>query len=80
MRAFADGGFILTLSDYKVDLASAGLELGVSGQVLESYHKKKWVTIGADTPTRVCQGGIVAIRVKGVYDLCNWDIDKNFIA
>lgn len=80
VRVFADRGFILTLSDFRMDLATAGLELGIAGQVLESYHKGKWITIRTDTPIPVCQGSIVAIRVKGISDLYNWDIDKKFTA
>jgi hypothetical protein len=61
-----------------MDFGAVGLELGVAGQVLESYHRGKWVRIGSETPTRAAKGGILAIRVAGVRDLYNWDIDNRF--
>ena len=60
-------------------LGEAGLELGVRGQVLESYHKHKWMTISSETPNRVTKGGILAVRLKGVDGLYNWEIDKHYI-
>jgi hypothetical protein len=80
VHVFGDKGFILTLSDFRMDLATAALELGIAGQVLELYCQGNWITIRSDTPIHVCQGSIVAIRVKGVSDLYNWDVDKKFIA
>jgi hypothetical protein len=77
--AFADKGFILTLSDYRMDLGAVGLELGVSGTILEVYRNGKWVMVSSDTPIPITKGGILAIRAEGVTDVYNWDIDKKFI-
>jgi hypothetical protein len=60
-------------------LGAAGLELGVAGQVLEAYYKGKWRRIASDTPICVLKGGIVAVKLESVEDICNWDIDKDFL-
>jgi hypothetical protein len=60
-------------------LGQAGLELGIGGQELEAYHKGKWVAVTSDTPICVTKGGLLAVRRRGVEDLYNWDIDKNFV-
>jgi hypothetical protein len=60
-------------------LGEAGLELGVGAQVLEAYHKRKWMTISSETPIRVTKGGILVLRLKGAEDLYNWEIDKHYI-
>jgi hypothetical protein len=54
-------------------LGEAGLELGIGAQVLEAYHKRKWMTISSKTPIRVTKG------VEGVENLYNWEIDKHYI-
>jgi hypothetical protein len=57
-------------------LGQGGLELGVSGQELEAYHKGKWVAVASDTPICATKERLLAIRQHSVKDLYNWDIDK----
>jgi hypothetical protein len=60
-------------------LGEAGLELDIGAQVLEAYHKCKWMTISSEMPICVTKGGILVLRLKGVEDLYNWEIDKHYI-
>ena len=80
MRVYADKGGILTLSDFRMPLGQAGLELGGGGQELEAYHKGKWVAVASDTPICATKKGPLTVRRHSVEDLYNWDIDKIFVS
>jgi len=80
VRVYADKGGILTLSDFRMALGQAGLELGGGGQELEAYHKGGWVAVVSDTPICATKRGLLAVRRRSVEDLYNWDIDKNFVS
>ena len=80
VRVYADKGYLLTLSDFRMALGEAGLELGIAGQILETYYRGRWITIGAETPNRVSRGGILVVRIQGITNLHNWDVDKQFLA
>ena len=67
----------LHLSDFKVALGAAGLEVNS----LEAYRPPVgWVPILWDTPYRIYAAGeMVLIRVRGVTELQDWDIHAPFI-
>ena len=80
VHVYADKGYLLTLSDFRMALGEAGLELDIAGQILETYYRGHWITIGAEMPNRISRGGILVVRIQGVTNLHNWDVDKQFLA
>jgi len=74
--AFADKGLLLTLSNFKMALGNVGLEPGATE--IEVFFNGWWIQICADSMMPVVKGDVVALRVKGVTEMENWDIDSQF--